>query len=101
MHLLYFSIGIFPCLACCCALFIHCSIACGSRDRLPMRSWQNKEWDLDGFEFLMDLYEIENSMVGNHLGFDFNLVKGLASQSGYAHRSSKGVSLPTTCLGFL
>lgn len=46
-----------------------------------MRSWWNKERVLNGFESLMDLYEIENSMVGNHLEFDFNLVEGLANKS--------------------
>ena len=37
-------------------------IACGSGDRPPVRSWWNKERVLNGFESLMDLYEIENSM---------------------------------------
>lgn len=31
--------------------------------------------------YLMDLYEIENEITFNHLGFDFNLVKGLAQSS--------------------
>lgn len=30
----------------------------------------------------MSLYEIKNSMIDNLLGFDFNMVEGLADQSG-------------------
>ena len=33
-------------------------------------------------ESMTDLYEIENLMTINHLGFDFTLVEGLANQSG-------------------
>ena len=31
--------------------------------------------------YLMGLYKIENKITSDHLGFDFNLVKGLAQSS--------------------
>lgn len=32
--------------------------------------------------FLTGLYEMENEITSNHLGFDFNLVEGLGNQLG-------------------